>query len=361
MPTLTNISYASFNLNDGINYFVTKKNYDFPSLQPATFKIGRLEGMKKTGENINERKIQLEMRILGVSRVDLENKIDALQQALFTRNAALVMHSNDSRYFVCDCTNFTCSLAQGNVISTTAKVEFTAFVPFAYANATSLYDTGVVPFTTISGVVLGYTTYTSSYSFAGGGNVYSRPNIRIIYDVPSCTATMTGATLTLGQIYSSISCTATTADLYAGDDLILTLTGHTPQQIVVTTFTPAGSTTIPVGGFSALSAYTTATTIVRSAIWQSVQVTQTTDTQTIALTGQLPAVFGDYMDINCDPTQPTGYLAIINSGVGNLPLPTFNGVFPVQEPYTTVWTVAILSNSTPQVEVEFTWVPRWIS
>jgi hypothetical protein len=361
MPTLTPITYAGFSLNDGINYFVTKKSYNFPSLQPATFKIGRLEGMKKTGENINERKINIEMRVLGVSRIDLENKLDALQQALFIRNAALVMHSNDSRYFVCDCTNFTCDLAQGNVISTTAKLEFTAFIPFAYANATSLFDSGVVAYTTISGVILGYTSYTASYTFAGGGNVYSRPNIRIVYNVPPCATTMTGATLTIGQIYTSVATTATPADLYAGDDLILTLTGHVPQSVVVSTFTPAGSTSIPVGGFSALSAYTTATTIVRSAIWQTVQVTQTTDTQTISLTGQLPAVNGDYMDINCDPTQGTGYLAIINSGVGNLPLPTFNGVFPVQEPYATTWTVAIVSNSTPQVEVEFTWVPRWIS
>lgn len=301
------------------------------------------------------------MVILGTSRVDLENKIDALQQALFVRNTALAMHSNDSRYFVCDCTAFVCPLGQGNVIMAKAKVEFTAFIPFAYATTTSLFDSGITQYTTVSGVILGFTSYTQSYTFSGGGNVFSRPNIRIIYQSPPCATTLTNSVaLTVGQVYTSISVAATPQILYPGDDIILTMAGHT-QTVVVAIQAAAGSTTVTVGGFSALFAFNNTTTAVRTQLWQNVQVTQTTDTQTISLTGQLPVVLGDYVDINCDPTQATGYSTIINSGVGNLPLPTFNGVFPVQQPYNTTWTIAVVCNSTPLIEVQFTWVPRWIS
>lgn len=361
MPSLSPVTFNGFNLNDGINYFVIKKQPGFAKLQPSIFKIGRLEGMKKTGENINERTIGLDVRVIGVSRTDLENKIDAMLQALYVRNAALAMHTNDLRYFVCDLIDAKYELKQGDVISTVVSLQFVAFLPYAFSSTSSIFDTTTTRFTTTSGVTLGLTNYSQSYTIAGGGNVFSRPNIRMYYRTPACTGTFTGTTMTKGPIYTSLTVSPTPAQLYAGDDIVLTQ-GTNTQTIVVAADTPAGSTVIPTGGYSAIYTFGhNIATYRRIATWTSVQITQVTDTMTFTMTGSLPSTLGDYVDINCDPTQGNGYSAIINSGVGNIPRPTFQGVFPVQEPYDTTWNVTIVSNSTPLVQLQWTWVPRWLS
>ena len=54
---MTAISYGSFNMNDNINYFVIGKPIEMVKIAPTMFKIGRLAGMKKTGEVVKERQI----------------------------------------------------------------------------------------------------------------------------------------------------------------------------------------------------------------------------------------------------------------------------------------------------------------
>lgn len=350
------ILYGNFNLNDGINYFVVGKSYGFPAINPSMFKIGRLEGMKKVGENINERKIKIDMRIIGTSRADLEDRIDDLFNALFNRNQQLVMHTNDNRYFVCDCVNVQCDLPTGNIISTTASLEFLAYQPFAYAALSSTYDTGIVTVPN-QGVVLGPTSYSQSWTVTSGGNVFARPTIRIYQRMPVNATSMTGTTLTLGKVYNSITCNATQYDLNIGDDLILASGTHA-QSIVVAQFTPFGSTTINTGGFSANFAYPAGTTITRDMTWSVIQLNQTTDQQVLQINSNLPSTTGDYLDVNCDPLTTNGYTVIKNgSGV----LSAIAGSFPVLEDGDSAWTITIQANSVPQIEIVWTWQQRWIS
>jgi hypothetical protein len=350
------VTYGSFNLNDGINYFVTKKSYGFPSINPSMFKIGRLEGMKKVGENINERKLQIEMRILGTSRADLETKIDVLLDALFNRNQNLTMHTNDTRYFICDCVDFKCDLHPGQVISTTATLDFIAYIPFAFAPSPTFFDTGAITMPSV-GAALGQTAYSSTYTLVSGGNVFTRPTLRITQQTPLCSMSMTGATLISGHIYTSITCAATPQSLNIGDDLILTSGTHI-QSIVVSQFTPAGSTTVSVGGFAANFAYPAGASLTRDLTWGQIQINQATDQQVLVVSSSLPATFGDYLDINCDPTTTNGFTAILNGGNT---LSAVAGSFPILEDGSTDWTITILSNSVPQVDFLWTWTPRWIS
>lgn len=163
-------------MNDGINYFVVGR--DSPSFTPIAqtyYKIGRLEGMKKTGEVVNEKHIEVDMVIIGVSRADLENKIDTLQQSLNLRGQNLVLRSNDGRYYVADCVDCQIKFQQGNVLYCDAKVLFVAINPYAYAASTSTSDTGTVALTLVSGTTYKFPTR----SITGGGNVFSRPVIRV--------------------------------------------------------------------------------------------------------------------------------------------------------------------------------------
>jgi predicted phage tail component-like protein len=353
---LNPVLYGNFNLNDGMNFFVVGKSYGFPAINPSMFKIGRLEGMKKVGENINERKIKIDMRILGTSRADLEDKIDNLLNALFNRNQQLVMHSNDNRYFVCDCLDFQCDLATGNIISTTATVEFIAYQPFAYSALPTIFDTGVITMP-LQGAALGSTSYSQSWTINSGGNVFARPSVRIYQRTPVNATTMTGTALIATHIYGSITCAQTQFNLNVGDDLILSSGGHT-QSVVVAQFTPFGSTTINVGGFSANFAYPAGTTITRDMTWGPIQINQTTDQQVLQISTNLPTTTGDYLDINCDPLTTNGYTVIKNgSGV----LSTIAGSFPVLEDGNSGWTITIQANSVPQIQVVWTWQQRWIS
>lgn len=169
-------SYGAFNMNDGINYYVVGK--DNPSFAPITqtyYKIGRLEGMKKTGEVVNQKTITVSMVIIGTSRSDLENKIDALQQALNLRGQNLTLHSNDGRYYSADCVDCQIQFQQGNVLYCAAKLTFVAINPWAVAAASSTSDTGTVALTLVSG-----TTYKiATRTIVGGGNVFARPIIRV--------------------------------------------------------------------------------------------------------------------------------------------------------------------------------------
>lgn len=143
-------------------------------VSPHYYKMGRLEGTKKTGESVAERKFTCDVMIVGVSRVDLENKIDTMLAALYLRGQQLSTHANDGRYYIADCINTKIELAQGNVVHTTAQLEFISYTPYAVAGSTSSFDTGTVSLTLQSG-----STYIYNTSFAGGGNVFNRPQIRV--------------------------------------------------------------------------------------------------------------------------------------------------------------------------------------
>lgn len=352
---LTPIMYNSFNLNDGINYVVLSKNIGFPAINPSTFKIGRLEGMKKVGENINERKITLTVRIIGVSRADLENKIDTMQQALWERGGTLALHSNDNRYYICDCIDCKFSFGVGQIISVQAQIDFIAYTPFAFAANISTQDTGMFIMPT-NGANLGSSSYVSSFMVSGGGNVYARPIITITNQQPAFTTTLSSA-LALNTNYTSISVVATTEPLYQGDDLILQ-TGTTTQSVVVSDNIDVGATTIPVGGFLPNVAFGIGSSVTRDQTVDLIQLNQTTDQQVLQVISPLPTNQGDYLQINCDPLQANGYTAILNSGNS---ISSIAGSFPVLEPTATGFTFTVTSNSVPQLQIVWTWISRWLS
>jgi hypothetical protein len=183
--------YGNFNFNDGINYFlISKDNYSFPTVKQTFFKMARLDGVKKTGESIDQRTITCEIFILGVSRVDLEKKIDALYQALWQRSQYLVMRANDNRQGVADCVDVKIKVNGTNIAYAKATVTFVMQNPFFALPTQSTYDTGSLTLTLVSG-----TLYQSSpISLTSGGNVYAWPTITI-----TSRSTLTWSNVTLQQ------------------------------------------------------------------------------------------------------------------------------------------------------------------
>lgn len=351
---MTAISYGSFNLNDNVNYFVIGKPIEMVKIAPTMFKIGRLAGVKKTGEVVNEKQISLNIRILGSSRTDLENKIDAMAQALNLRSQNLTMHTNDSRYWIADCLGFSAQLQAGKILSTTATVNFIAYQPYAFAVSGSTNDTNN-QLMTYSG---SGTQYTYSYSITGGGNVYAYPTFTVYQRTAAMSTTLSSA-LSSGTNYTSISVAATSRALTTRDTVILTSGGHT-QSVTLSANASSGATTLSVNSFNANFSYpSSTTTVVLDATMTYVQVTQTVDSQVFFANSSLPAVAGDYLTINCDPTNNTnGFTAILNGGTT---LSNVGGQFPVLEPVSTGLTWTINCNSNPTFEVVTTWVSRWLS
>lgn len=170
-------SFGSFNLNDGLNYFLlSKDSHSLVSVAETLFKVGRLEGMKKTGAVTNERIINAQVRVLGTSRADLENKLDTMMQALALQQQHLTLHSNDSRYFIADCVDAKAPLGPGNVVTTVATLKFVCQQPYALAASASNFNTSNVTLTLVSGSTY---QFSGGISIAGGGNIFSRPTITI--------------------------------------------------------------------------------------------------------------------------------------------------------------------------------------
>lgn len=205
---LTPYYYGSFNLNDGANYFILERQgMGMATVQESYSKIGRIEGMKKTGETTNERLFALKVLVLGTSRTDLENKFDTMLTSLFLRQQQLKIHSNDSRYFLADCIDVQTPFSQlsksdpNGVQYCTVLITFLSLQPYAYASSTSFYSTGNQTMTLISGNNYKYVFNTAS----GGGNVYARPQITIIkndaltWTALSIKQTTDGQTLTINN------------------------------------------------------------------------------------------------------------------------------------------------------------------
>lgn len=347
----TPITYGSFNLNDNVNYFVINKSLSAPAIVPTMYKIGRLEGMKKTGETINERQIPIQVRILGTSRTDLESKVDTMQKALNFRNQQFSLRANDSRYFMADCIKCEVDLSPGKVISTIANLLFFCYQPYPFAASASTQDSGTVAMTFSSGQI-----YTYSNSVTGGGTVFNRPSIRIYQRTAACSTTLTTG-LTNNNVYTTLSVASLPVGLTTRDTLTI---GTGPSQnVTVSANASPGATSVSVTSFTANNTYASSTAVNRNVAMTNIQVAQTTDSTHLYITIGLPVVTGDYIDINCDPTNnATGWTAILNSSGF---LSTLNGVFPVIEPTSTNFTYTITCNSNPSIQVVYTYTPRWLS
>lgn len=346
------VLYGSFNLNDNVNFFVIRKPISTVSITPTYFKIGRLTGMKKTGETTNERTIKMDVRVLGVSRSDLENQLDSMQQALNLRQQQLSMRTNDTRYFLADCVAMEAQLAPGQVLSTTVSLTFICYDPYAYSLQTTTFDTGDMQLTYNSTLI----AYTGSTVVTGGGTAETFPVIRIYQHTTALTTTLT-TQLNSGSAYSQLSVAALSSPLAANDQLIIGTS--TTKTVTVSTAAPQGATTVNVTTFTSNATYTVGTQVKKDLTINSIQINQVVDNTILVVGTPLPTVNGDYIDIYCDPNDNVnGFTAQKNGGPD---LSTVAGVFPEIEPIATEFDFIVKANSQPTIDVLFTYTSRWLS
>lgn len=356
MPTY---SFGSFQINansGGLGYFLLGKNVDLPEVAPVTFTIARLGGTKKSGEQIKERNITVTLKVIGTSRLDLMSRLDTLNQALSLRSQSLVIHE-DSRYFrSVDALSAPVAFQAGNgIVSMTVAIVFTAYDPFAYAASGSSYDTGTQTLTLTGGL-----WNFPAINITGGGNTYSYPFIRI-YNRTSTGSTTLTANRNSGTAYTTIAVAATTFSGAVGDTVTITHSSTTQTLTVATSFS-VGATTITVSSFTASANYVSGDAAAKVTQWTNFSITQSNDNQTLSAvtsTGvPLPSANGDYVDIQCDPAAVNGWsIQTNNSGLFSDPL----GLFPVMEPGTTNFTIAIASGSQVSAQCQFSWNARWMS
>jgi len=168
-------TYGGFNFNDNVNFYVVEKPYDIVSFKQSLFKIARLEGMKKTGEVVNERSISVKVKVVAATRIALEQALENLYAALALRQQQLIIYATDQRYFIADCTDVQATLSGNLPISAVVTIKFTAQQPWAFAPTQSTYTTGSL---TLTGSASSW-TWSTTPSFTGGGSIYARPQIRI--------------------------------------------------------------------------------------------------------------------------------------------------------------------------------------
>lgn len=157
--------------------FFESKNFDTPIIKPITFPIARRDGLKKSGEVVDARTLDIEIQVVGTSRTDLIARLDALQQALSLRSQQLMIHEDTSaRYYKnVDCISAVAPLGKGSIIACPVKIKFIAYDPYAYNGTSSSYDTGTVALT-LSGGLYNF----PAINITGGGTIYSYPLIHII-------------------------------------------------------------------------------------------------------------------------------------------------------------------------------------
>lgn len=356
---MTNYIFGSLIINAnsaGLGYFVTAKETSLPVVKPTTSAIPRLAGMKKSGEMIDARTINVTIKVVGSSRADLVSRLDTLQQGLAVRSAQLCIH-DDSRYFQSvDALSAPTKFQAGNgIVQCDVQCVFTAYDPFAYSASPSTSSVALTVLTLINGL-----WNFPAIPITGGGTIYSYPFIRITNDTGTGSTTLS-AGLTSGSNYTSISVNATVFGASAGDTLILTH-GGTSQTVTIATQFGSGTTTISVNSFMASTNYVSGDTVQKNTQWTSITVTQTTDNLAISAVSTtavlLPVNNGDYVDVQCDPSAVNGW-SIQTNNTGKFSDPI--GLFPVMEPTLTTFNIAIASGSQVAADVSFNWTPRYLS
>lgn len=356
MASYTFGGYTLNNFSGGLGNTIRSKNLDMPMVNPISFVISRRDGMKKSGETVSPRGIDLTLKIIGSSRADLISRLDALQQALAQRSQTLCIHEDGRYYQSVDCIDAKATLAGGaDVQACTVKAKFIAYDPYAYAATSSSFDTGVVTLTSANSL-----WNFAAITVTGGGTYYSYPFLRISNKTSTGSTTLS-AGLTSGNNFTSISVNATTFSGAIGDKITITHSGTT-QTLNVTVAFSVGATSISVTSFTASVSYVSGDTVAKVTQWTSISITQAQDNQTITASSTnavpLPNLNGDYVDVQCDPAQQQGMsIQTNNSGKFSDPI----GVFPVMEPGTTVFNISIACASAVTAECIISWSPRYVS
>ncbi len=202
-------SYGSFVLHDNSTYFVEGVEFSWVDIAPATYKIARLEGMKKTGETTDMRQIQMNISVIPPSgtRNALEAALDTMDILLNQRQQPLTLHA-DGRYFLADCVKKTVPVKQP--AAAMVALHFICYQPYAFGATLSNY--------VASAMMSGGSPYYLNATFTGGGTIFARPtvtitnltnttlsNIVLVNQTDNVLLTVTGATLALND-YLTIQC-----------------------------------------------------------------------------------------------------------------------------------------------------------
>src|SRR5579885_1743619 len=267
---MSGVFYGSFDLDNHstppTGYYVQSRPLGNMKKQQNLVPIARYEGVKKTGEWIGERTIQLQVKVVGSSRANLESLLDALYLALDQEQQHLVLHS-DGRYFVADAIYAPAPLGIGNILACTVPIDFVCQQPYAYsASGSGPYDTGDLVLSLDSGMraypggrSIPNTTYVFPpfLSITGGGTAFSRPTMKIYNKRVALSGIQLTTALLQNTVYTSIMVGALNAPLYPGDTLTMALNHTPPQQgdpsqtLTVSQLANVGDTTINVNSFTA--------------------------------------------------------------------------------------------------------------
>ena len=225
--------FGAFCLSDGQNYFLLSKTLDPPSQQYVVANIARLDGTKRSGSKVNERPIQCTVRVVGTTRIDLENKLDALLGALQYREQRLTLHANDpNRYFVADCVDAPYSFTSGTVLWVDVQIKFVCYTPYAFSATQSNYTMAATAFS-------GSGPYTSPVqTLTGSGNVFCYPTI-VITNTGSVQVTQLtlaqqtdGMALTVLQTLNTNDTLTITCDPLAANGLTVSYNNSSPINFV---------------------------------------------------------------------------------------------------------------------------------
>lgn len=364
-------SYGAFQLNNMNNgYTLLSKHFDGVPVLEALFKISRYDGMKSSGAIQNERVMDVIVRVTGSSRLDLESKLDTLGAAMNLRGQQLNLHALDGRYWIADCIGKQVPLepmkSQGSfpgssVIHSDVTLTFLCQQPFPIASAASTFDTGnVTPSAAGSG------TYQYLFTLSGGGTIFSYPQLRLYNNGANATTinATTNQTITLGNVYTSLTIHALPAAANAGD--VFTIgSGGTTQNVTLSANAANGATTVSVFSFTANATYASGVAFNRVVGWSALSIAQMTDNMTLTLglaqtsPNGFPVLQGEYVDSYSDPSGPNGR-AVVKNSLTATPL-GFSGSFPTLEPTSTTFFVTITHSAVPTVRVVVSYQPRYES
>lgn len=345
------VSYGNFLMSDMRGYYVMSRALDFPTWSQTTQKVGRRVGVKKSGETINQREIPIKVKVVGKTRVDLLQKIDALYQALMLRQQKLIINSWSGRFWTADCIDCKIPLGPGNIIAAEASMKFVAQMPFAIDPVPGQYIDGPALYTLQSGSVY----QRVGIYFQGQGNVWADPTLTITNNTPVTSQTLT-AGLTNGVATSSISVNALTKAVGVGDAITLT-NGANNQTIVATVAAAVGATSISFSpSFTPNFSYPASTTSVTvdTAITQ-ITVNQVTDGRSFTCNAMSNMWNGHSLNVVCDASAANGEQ--VYQVIGS-PLP-FTGNFPTLEPFPTNWSILATAGAPPTLTIQWIWNPRW--
>lgn len=353
---MPNYTFGAFQLNansGGLGYFFIEKNLDMPKIKPIEFPIARRDGMRKSGEFVEPRDINVLLKVAGSSRADLISRLDLLQQALAQRSQTLCIHEDGRLFNSVDCVSADAKFKIGKIVSVDCNLAFRAYDPYAYASSSSSYDTGTVALTSANQL-----WNFPAINVSVGGTYWGYPLLHIINKTSTGSTTLTTARNS-GTAYTTLPVSATSFSASVNDDLILS-NGTTTQTVNVAVAFSVGATTITVTSFTANATYGIGASVTKVTQWNSIQITQTQDSETLSTNSTaatpLPNLQNDYVDITCNPA--TG-MSIITNNSGKQSDPV--GIFPVVEPGTTTFNIGISSVSAVSAEAVISWVNRYLS